>query len=685
MNDRKRIERLAFAGDLLKAIQSSPKKQKRYISPSLESSLPQNLSREDILDSEPLLQSLIETQKSLNSKASSIWFKGTADTPQNNTFDTPKQQKTSSSVSPGNPFVAPYYSPAMLPEKIPSDFLARMNSQFDDHDDGYDTPVPPPSRRPRKIHLKPSRAPQFIQTMRPPRAPCPAQSDDKLLPPPSPRPSFLVVSPASKHEDEEEEPDPLRRFPSHSQATIDKSRVHVNEGGKSILYLTSDEKEEEDDDEDGDTNMNEENLKVAYQKPKLPFNRGSKFNLSAVGDEEDSDEDREEDIDEDEEEDGTKETIIQPSFRPYKGGKSIISVAKGDVKEDDEGYYEEYNSEEDDYDEDTNEDESGVKESVIQPNFRYDKGGKSIISVARGGAISDDEGEYEEYNSEEDYYNEVMDEDEKFQEKKYNNKETSSSSEATDVPLNTAYTSPPHKLLKRKQKFGPGNSLPAPAAKNNQNITIDKTPKRPVDKRVVFSRQRLPKPKEPLIEGPLTRHIIHFQKGSNRVIITSIEFTDAPGEDNIYAFLDRAEEDARKAGMPEDFDPAKLIVRWDDGAELNAVLYGTKSPPGDPSIHVIRSSDMWRAAIRSMRQKMWWSNQNWTIWWMEKRADDDEDSRGIFYDTGKQMTTQWCMPAVWRDTKAPEDVAVEDKAEKTTRPMADQEVSAFHKPKMVID
>ncbi|ESZ97124.1 hypothetical protein SBOR_2482 [Sclerotinia borealis F-4128] len=167
--------------------------------------------------------------------------------------------------------------------------------------------------------------------------------------------------------------------------------------------------------------------------------------------------------------------------------------------------------------------------------------------------------------------------------------------------------------------------------------------------------------KDPMIAGPLTREILHFQKASDHIITTTIEFTDAPGEDNLHAFLDRAEEDAREAGMPENLEPTKLIVTWDNGAQLNAVRSGMDNLDKMSSVTLIQNSKSWRGAIRQMRQKLWWSNQNWTIWWMEKRADDDDEERGLFYDTSASRPAHWCMPSVWRASTTLENELVSGK------------------------
>ncbi|KAA8574353.1 hypothetical protein EYC84_005835 [Monilinia fructicola] len=190
-------------------------------------------------------------------------------------------------------------------------------------------------------------------------------------------------------------------------------------------------------------------------------------------------------------------------------------------------------------------------------------------------------------------------------------------------------------------------------------------------------------PKDDLIEGPLTRRILHLQKGGDQFIITTIEFTDAPGEDNLHAFIDRAEEDARKAGMPEHLVPVKLIVTWDNGAQLNAIQRGIKNLDKDSSVHLIRCSKGWRCAIRQMRNKWFWGNQNWTIWWMQEREDDNQDSRGTLYDTGLSKTTHWCMPATWRTT-ASANVSVDAQSKRGTE-YTRESVSAFYKQRLLVD
>ncbi|KAF7866913.1 hypothetical protein EAF04_005754 [Stromatinia cepivora] len=136
--------------------------------------------------------------------------------------------------------------------------------------------------------------------------------------------------------------------------------------------------------------------------------------------------------------------------------------------------------------------------------------------------------------------------------------------------------------------------------------------------------------KDTLIVGPLTRQILHFRKDSDEIITTTIEFTDAPGEDRLHAFIDRAEEDARNAGMPENLEPIKLIVTWDNGAQLHTLPFG-KGNRDNSTVHLIRTTKAWRAAIRQMRKQQW-SNQNWTIWWREKHEDQDEKMGGISHD-----------------------------------------------------
>ncbi|RAL64503.1 hypothetical protein DID88_001978 [Monilinia fructigena] len=192
-----------------------------------------------------------------------------------------------------------------------------------------------------------------------------------------------------------------------------------------------------------------------------------------------------------------------------------------------------------------------------------------------------------------------------------------------------------------------------------------------------------PIPKEDLIKGPLTRRILHLQKGSDQIIITTIEFTDDPGEDNLHAFIDRAEEDARKAGMPGNLVPVKLVVTWDNGAQLNAIQRGIKNLDKDSSVHLIRCSKGWRCAIRQMRNKWFWGNQNWTIWWMEEREDDNKDQRGTLYDTGLSKATHWCMPAIWRTN--PSANASIDGQSKVGAGYTRESVAAFYKQRMVID
>ncbi|KAB8288827.1 hypothetical protein EYC80_010729 [Monilinia laxa] len=164
---------------------------------------------------------------------------------------------------------------------------------------------------------------------------------------------------------------------------------------------------------------------------------------------------------------------------------------------------------------------------------------------------------------------------------------------------------------------------------------------------------------------------------------SELEFTDAPGEDNLHAFIDRAEDDARKAGMPENLVPVKLIVTWDNGAQLNAIQRGIKNLDKDSSVHLIRCSKGWRCAIRQMRNKWFWGNQNWTIWWMEEREDGNKDQRGTMYDTGLSKTTHWCMPANWRTT--PSANASLDGQPKVGAGYTRESVAAFYQQRMVID
>lgn len=157
--------------------------------------------------------------------------------------------------------------------------------------------------------------------------------------------------------------------------------------------------------------------------------------------------------------------------------------------------------------------------------------------------------------------------------------------------------------------------------------------------------------KEHRIEGPLTREILHLRKGSSQVITTIIEFTDEPGNDSFHAFIDRAEEDAYNAEMPKTHEPTKVIVTWDNGRQLRAIRRGLDGSDRFAIPTLIRTTQDWRSAIRVMRKKLY-SNQNWTIWWMEKREETDDEnneifhdeSRGIFHDTGSRRAYQWCMP-----------------------------------------
>ncbi|TGO28136.1 hypothetical protein BPAE_0031g00010 [Botrytis paeoniae] len=132
-----------------------------------------------------------------------------------------------------------------------------------------------------------------------------------------------------------------------------------------------------------------------------------------------------------------------------------------------------------------------------------------------------------------------------------------------------------------------------------------------------------PRLEDPLITGPLYRKVLHLRRDSGEIIITAIEFTDAPGEDNVHAFLDRAENDAHNAGMPMNLEPRILAVRWGNGVQFGNPKYRSiYSFYCDPYILVVGNSLAWREAIRQMRNRFL-SRQNWIIWWTEKDYDED--------------------------------------------------------------
>ncbi|KAF7918941.1 hypothetical protein BELL_0615g00050 [Botrytis elliptica] len=132
-----------------------------------------------------------------------------------------------------------------------------------------------------------------------------------------------------------------------------------------------------------------------------------------------------------------------------------------------------------------------------------------------------------------------------------------------------------------------------------------------------------PRREDPIIMGPLYRKVIHLRRDSGETVSTAIEFTDAPGEDNLHAFLDRAENDARNAGMPRNLKPTMLAVRWGNGMQLGKLNYRSiYSFYCDPFIFVVGNSFAWRAAIKQMRRRIL-LGQNWILWWAEKDYVED--------------------------------------------------------------
>ncbi|TGO49301.1 hypothetical protein BCON_0214g00170 [Botryotinia convoluta] len=135
-----------------------------------------------------------------------------------------------------------------------------------------------------------------------------------------------------------------------------------------------------------------------------------------------------------------------------------------------------------------------------------------------------------------------------------------------------------------------------------------------------------PRLEDPIITGPLYRKVLHLRRDSGEIIITAIEFTDAPGEDNVHAFLDRAENDAHNAGMPMNLKPRILAVRWGNGVQFGNPKYRSiYSFYRDPYVFVVGNSLGWRVAIQQMRSRSL-SKQNWIIWWTEKDYDEDWDT-----------------------------------------------------------
>ncbi|KAF7896166.1 hypothetical protein EAF00_006181 [Botryotinia globosa] len=136
---------------------------------------------------------------------------------------------------------------------------------------------------------------------------------------------------------------------------------------------------------------------------------------------------------------------------------------------------------------------------------------------------------------------------------------------------------------------------------------------------------KIPYPRlgDPIIMGPLYRKVLHLQRDSDKIITTAIEFTDVPGEDNIHAFLDRAENDAHNAGMPKNLKPTILAVRWGNGEQFGDTKYRSiYSFYRDSFIFIIGNSLSWRYAIKKMRNRCL-SKQNWILWWAEKDYVED--------------------------------------------------------------
>ncbi|TEY42627.1 hypothetical protein BOTCAL_0388g00070 [Botryotinia calthae] len=135
-----------------------------------------------------------------------------------------------------------------------------------------------------------------------------------------------------------------------------------------------------------------------------------------------------------------------------------------------------------------------------------------------------------------------------------------------------------------------------------------------------------PRLEDPAVTGPLYRKVIHLRRGSDKIVTTAIEFTDAPGEDNIHAFIDRAESDAYNAGMPINLEPRVFAVRWSNEAQDRYPIYQSAySIRYDPYVSVIDNSSGWRLMIQQMR-KPFLSKQNWMIWWKEKDCEKDRET-----------------------------------------------------------
>ncbi|TGO34997.1 hypothetical protein BHYA_0174g00220 [Botrytis hyacinthi] len=132
-----------------------------------------------------------------------------------------------------------------------------------------------------------------------------------------------------------------------------------------------------------------------------------------------------------------------------------------------------------------------------------------------------------------------------------------------------------------------------------------------------------PRLEDPIIMGPLYRKVLHLQRNSDKIITTAIEFTDVPGEDNVHAFLDRAENDAHNAGMPMNLKPTILAIRWGSGGQFGNPKYRSiYSFYCDSFVFVIGNSFSWRFAINKMRGRFM-SKQNWILWWAEKDYVED--------------------------------------------------------------
>ncbi|KAM0308140.1 hypothetical protein ACHAO8_010283 [Botrytis cinerea] len=135
-----------------------------------------------------------------------------------------------------------------------------------------------------------------------------------------------------------------------------------------------------------------------------------------------------------------------------------------------------------------------------------------------------------------------------------------------------------------------------------------------------------PRPEDPAVTGPLYRKVIHLRRGSDKIVTTAIEFTDAPGEDSIHAFIDRAESDAYNAGMPMNLEPRVFAVKWSDGAQDRYPIYRSAySIRYDPYVSVIDNSASWRLMIQQMRKPIL-SKQNWMMWWTEKDFEKDRET-----------------------------------------------------------